>query len=509
MTHIKYSDDWEQADWKKFLKVLFRLQRRIFKAVREGDKAKARRLQKLVLTSYAARMLAIRQVTQLNKGKKTAGIDGKKSLTFYERFQLEETLKKHTKDWQHQGLREIPIPKKDGSIRLLKVPTIADRAWQCLVKYALEPAHEALFHARSYGFRPGRSTHDAQKVLFMHLRSQSNGKTKRVLELDIEKCFDRISHKAILDRVIAPEFIISGLRKCLKSGVNPNFPEQGTPQGGVVSPLLANIALNGIEQIGKCIRYADDMIFILKPGESAETLLAKIERFLSQRGMNVSQKKTKVTASTDGFDFLGWHFYVQKSNGKFRSTPSMDNFKAFRKKVKDIITKSNYDTETKVSKLAPIVRGWRNYHKYCKMDGARFSLWHLAKRVHDVFLRQKNTNRHQAVTKVKIAFPSVSFSENRFVNVKGNKSPFDGDLVYWSKRNSILYGGATAEALKRQNHSCGRCGLNFLDSEVVELHHKDGNHNNWVYTNLMAIHRSCHQYLHMSKSKKPRFSEAG
>ena len=234
MTHsVNYSDDWEKTDWKKLQKVLFRLQRRIFKAVREGDKAKTRRLQKLVLSSYASRMLAIRQVSQLNTGKKTAGIDGKKSLTFKERFQLEKTLKKHTKDWQHQGLREIPIPKKDGSQRLLKVPTIADRAWQCLVKYALEPAHEATFHARSYGFRPGRSTHDAQKILFLNLRSHQNGINKRILELDIEKCFDRISHKVILDKVIAPGFIISGLRRCLKSGVNPKFPEQGTPQGGV------------------------------------------------------------------------------------------------------------------------------------------------------------------------------------------------------------------------------------------------------------------------------------
>ncbi len=509
MTHTKYSDDWEQADWKKLQKVTFRLQRRVFKAVREGDMAKAKRIQKLILSSHAARMLAIRQVTQLNTGKKTAGIDGKKSLTFQERFSLEETLKKHTKDWKHQGLREIPIPKKDGTIRLLKVPTIADRAWQCLVKYALEPAHEATFLARSYGFRPGRSTHDAQKVLFMQLRSQSNGKTKRVLELDIEKCFDRISHKAILDKVIAPEYIISGLRKCLKSGVNPKFPEQGTPQGGVVSPLLANIALNGIESLGQSVRYADDMVFILKPQDNAEQILAKVEKFLADRGMNISQKKTKVTASTDGFDFLGWHFYVQKNNGKFRSIPSLDNFKAFRQKVKDIVNKSNYDTETKVSKLAPIVRGWRNYHKYCKMDGARFSLWHLAKRVHDVFLKQKNTNRNQAKKKVKIAFPTVKFSENSFINVKGNKSPYDGDIAYWSERNSILYDGATAKALKKQKHSCGRCGLKFLESERIELHHIDGNHNNWKDKNLMAIHSSCHHYLHMSKSKKPRFSEAG
>ncbi len=503
MTHNKnYSDDWESTDWKKLLKVLFRLQKRIFKAVREGDKAKARRLQKLILSSYAARMLAIRQVSQLNTGKKTAGIDGIKSLTFKQRFDLETTLKKGYKTWQHQGLREIPIPKKDGSKRVLKVPTIADRAWQCVVKYALEPAHEATFHARSYGFRPGRSTHDAQKVLFLQLRSQSNGIKKRVLELDIEKCFDRISHKAILDRVIAPEFILRGLRKCLKAGTNPKFPEQGTPQGGVVSPLLANIALNGIESLGQSIRYADDMVFILKPGENAGQLLGLVEEFLAARGMNVSPLKTKVTASTDGFDFLGWHFYVQKGNGKFRSVPSEANFKAFRLKVKHIVNNSNYGAEIKVSKLAPIVRGWRNYHKYCKRDGSRFSLWDLSHSAFKRFKKQKTINRYQAEEMVKIAFPRISYSENKFANVKGDKSPFDGDVNYWSKRNSIFYDGTIAKALKEQNHSCGHCGLKFLDEEKVELHHIDGNHSNWKTKNLLAIHRSCHHYVHMSKSRK-------
>ncbi|MEM8780782.1 MAG: reverse transcriptase domain-containing protein [Cyanobacteria bacterium P01_G01_bin.49] len=513
MTHsTSYSDNWEFADWKKFQKVLFRLQRRIFKAIKEGDKAKAKRLQKLVLSSHSARMLAIRQVTQLNQGKRTAGIDGKKSLTCKERFQLEITLKQNTKTWKHQGLREIPIPKKNGSKRILKVPTIADRAWQCLVKYALEPAHEATFHAQSYGFRPGRSTHDAQKSLFNNLKSYSNGINKRVLELDIEKCFDRINHKAILDRVIAPEFVIGGVRRCLKSGINPQFPNQGTPQGGVVSPLLANIALNGVEKIGeyrqngktvsKCIRYADDMVFILKPEDSAERILAEVEEFLTERGMNVSQKKTKVTTSEDGFNFLGWNIFVQKNNGKFRSTPSVENFKAFRSKVKHIVNNSNYGAETKEKKLAPIVRGWRNYHKYCKMDGSRFSLWHLANRTFHVFLKQKTINRYQAKKMVKTAFPSVKYSENRFVNVKGEKSPFDGDINYWSKRNSLLYDGVTAKVLRKQSHSCRHCGLNFLEGEKVELHHNDGNHNNWEKKNLLAIHRSCHHYLHMGKSRK-------
>ncbi len=477
---MRWSDDWENTNWKQLRKVLFRLQRRIFKAVREGDQAKARRLQKLVLSSYAARMLAIRQVTQLNQGKKTAGIDGKKSLTFKQRFELETILKENYRTWRHQGLREIPIPKKDGTKRLLKVPTIAARAWQCLVKYALEPAHEATFHGRSYGFRPGRSTHDAQKILFLNLASHKKGITKRVLELDIEKCFDRISHKAILDRVIAPEFIISGLRRCLKCGTNPKFPEQGTPQGGCISPLLANIALNGIESLGQSVRYADDMVFILKPQENAEKLLTKVEEFLAERGMNVSQKKTKVTASTDGFDFLGWNFYVQKGNGKFRSVPSEENFKAFRSKVKHIVNNSNYGAQTKVLKLAPVVRGWRNYHKYCQMEDSRFSLWHLSYSAFKRFLKQETINRHQAKDMVKRAFPNVKYSENKFVNVKGDKSPFDGDVNYWSKRNSVLYDGAIAKALRKQSHSCGHCGLKCLDGEKIELHHIDGNHNNWA-----------------------------
>ena len=202
------SESWEMLPWKKFQINLFRLQKRVYKAIRAGDSNKVRSLQKLILRSQSARFLAIRQVTQLNNGKKTAGVDGKLALTFKERFQLEEKLRLKANNWKHQGLRSIPIPKKDGTKRILKVPTISDRAWQCLAKYALEPAHEATFHAQSYGFRTGRSAHDAQKKLFHNLRSQSNGIQKRVIELDIAKCFDRISHTSIMKNLIAP----SGLK---------------------------------------------------------------------------------------------------------------------------------------------------------------------------------------------------------------------------------------------------------------------------------------------------------
>ncbi len=347
----KVSESWKNLPWKKFRKELFRLQVRLYKAIGEGNKRKARSLQKLILRSQAARFLAVRQVSQLNAGRKTAGVDGKKSLNFEERFTLEDSLKRHYHNWHHSKLREIPILKKDGSTRILKVPTIADRAWQCLVKYAIEPAHENTFHARSYGFRTGRSAHDAQKQVFNNLSSSVKGIDKRVIELDIEKCFDRISHTTIMDNLMAPKGIKTGIFRCLKAGINPEFPEQGTPQGGVASPLLANIALNGIEEIHQSVRYADDMVFLLKPNDNAETILDKVSQFLAQRGMKVSEKKTKLTATTDGFDFLGWHFKVQ-SNGKFRCVPSVDNFKAFRKKVKATINNSNYGATEKATSTA-------------------------------------------------------------------------------------------------------------------------------------------------------------
>lgn len=510
-----YSESWWTLNWKQFTKNLYRLQRRVFKAIKVNDFRKAKNLQKLILKSKGGRFLAIRQVTQLNNGKKTAGIDGKTALKFKERFQLETILKTNAIDWKHQGLREIPIPKKDGSTRMLKIPTISDRAWQCLAKYALEPAHEATFHARSYGFRPGRGTHDAQKVIFMNLRNSSKGYEKRVLELDISKCFDRINHRTIMENLISPNFLKLGIFRCLKAGTNIGFPEQGTPQGGVVSPLLANIALNGIEKIGefkirpsykptsKCVRYADDMVYFLKPNDNATEILDKVKDFLANRGMEISEKKTKLTKATDGFDFLGWHFKVQ-SNGKFRSYPSEDNFKAFRRKVKTIVNSSNLKLDNKVDKLSRIVRGWRAYHKYCKMDGSRFSLWHMSHRAFQVFNQGRKQNRYSATTLVKQAFPTVPYSENKFANVQNTKSPFDGDIIYWAKRKNAMYDGTTSKALKKQKFKCGACGLSFIKEQRIHLHHIDGNHDNWEANNLTAIHESCHDLEHHKHGYKRR-----
>jgi RNA-directed DNA polymerase len=500
MTKNSHSELWNKHPWRKFRKNLFRLQCRLWKAIRASDRKRALSLQKLILRSQSARLLAIRQVTQLNAGKKTAGIDGKAFLTFKERFELEEQLRDNVKHWQHGGLREIPIPKKDDTIRILKVPNLCDRAWQCLIKYALEGAHEAEFHERSYGFRPGRSAHDCQKIIFNHLRSFANGSHKRILELDIEKCFDQIEHTALMSRLIAPQSMKTGLWKCLKSGITPEFPDQGVPQGGCVSPLLANIALNGIEAIHPSVRYADDMVFFLKPNDDAQLILEKIKQFLAERGLRIKATKTRLVSATEGFDFLGWHFQVQH-NGKFRCTPAQENFKAFRKKVKAIVNSSNYGAKVKAKKLAPVIRGWRNYHRYCKMDGARFSLWFMNHRTFKVFLKEPRTNRNEAEKLIRTAFPKVGYAENRFVSVKGDASPFNGDLVYWSKRESKHYDGITAKTLLKQTHTCGHCGLKFVDGERIHLHHVNGKHEDWSPKNLLAVHQSCHQSIHMSKSK--------
>jgi group II intron reverse transcriptase/maturase len=285
-TELNPVDKWKSIPWRKLRKIVFRLQVRIFKAQKNGNALLVRKLQKLLLSSKAAKLLAIRQVTQLNTGRKTAGVDGKKALKSSQRLALYEVLTKNWKQWKHQPLKRVYIPKADGTKRGLGIPTISDRAYQCLIKYALEPAAEATFNTHSYGFRPGRSGHDVQRQLFNTLNgAKANGISKRILELDIEKCFDKIDHKYLMQSVQLPKAAKQGIFRAIKAGVRGEFPssETGTPQGGVISPLLANIVLHGLENVGQEIRfkrktdryadtiiglrYADDVVFILKPGD--------------------------------------------------------------------------------------------------------------------------------------------------------------------------------------------------------------------------------------------------
>jgi RNA-directed DNA polymerase len=512
-TELNPVDKWKSIPWRKLRKVVFRLQVRIFKAQKNGNARLVRKLQKLLLSSKAAKLLAIRQVTQLNTGRKTAGVDGKKALEPSQRLALYEMLVKNWKQWKHQPLKRVYIPKADGTKRGLGIPTISDRAYQCLLKYALEPAAEALFNAHSYGFRPGRSCHDVQRQLFNTLNGgKANGISKRILELDIEKCFDKIDHKFLMQSIQLPKAAKQGIFRAIKAGVRGEFPssESGTPQGGVISPLLANIVLHGLENVGHedrfkrkdqhrnvtiitGFRYADDAVYILKPEDDAELLRKSIDTFLETRGLKVKEAKTKIVHSTDSFDFLGWNFCV-KPNGKFISTPSQKATNSIKTKVKEVMKDSQFTLEQRIDKCGTIIRGWRNYHRFCDMN--QHKLWAIAYWTWKFIRKQGRYNRTQTNEVINRAFPSVKWtlSVSGYFNVKGDKSPYDGDFVYWSKRENANYDGITARLLKKQNHKCTECNLSFISGDIAELHHIDGNHDNWKPINLEVLHRDCHQH---------------
>ena len=391
-----------------------------------------------------------------------------------------------------------------------------DRVCQCLVKYALEPVCEAYFSANSYGFRPGRSTHDIQKRIFNKLHF-NRGRTTldyRILEMDIEKCFDSISHEAIMSRVSLPKWVKTKLWKAIKIGVKAEYPrtEKGTPQGGTISPLLANIALHGLEDLGNGLRYADDCIFVLKPTDQVDDLRTKIDRFLSERGLKIKESKTRLVKTTEGFDFLGFKFLILP-DGRFKSFPTNKKYRDIKVKVFETIRDKKFTLVDRIKKVGSIVRGWRNYYQYCDMEN--HNLYFLAhntwKFIRKEIHRNKKIENKRVWTneKIKKAFPDVSYAQNRFVNVKEDNSPFNGDILYWTKRNSKLYVNHTAKALRKQNFKCEHCGLSFLGDERIELHHKDGNHNNWKSNNLVALHKCCHQYqeIHSNKDSRAKVSK--
>jgi group II intron reverse transcriptase/maturase len=510
--HNVYIEEWKSLPWKQFEKTLFRLQHRLYKASLEKDPAACKKIQSLIVGSACSRYLAVRQVTQLNTGRKTAGVDGRSSLSHKERLQLAEELKL-IKGWQHQPIRRVFIPKPNGELRPLGIPTLRDRAMQCLIKYALEPYYEANASHGSWGFRPGRCTHDVQKIIFNNLSSNGNGFDKSILELDIEKCFDKIDHEKLMSLVVLPGSVKRVVKSALKVGVLKERIKtlEGTPQGGVLSPLLCNIALHEIEDLHnevrgtesrqRGLRYADDMIFFLKPDEDADALRVKIDKFLAERGLKIKESKSHLVPSTKGFDFLGWHFKVKPNNQKFVCHPSRKSRAVIIKKIKYTMRDSRCPLDERLAKVKTVYRGWRNYHQYCDMS--QVNTWSISNWVYRFCRKRSSMNKDILLDKVKGIFNGHSYKINGYVSVRPNKTPFDGDWVYWSKRQDLRYDTLSFKVAKRQQYKCGRCGLYFQSKERIEPHHIDGNPQNNQYKNLLAVHRFCHQQEanHGKKSK--------
>jgi len=408
LTNVQLQDQWDNIGWNKVEKHVNRLQVRITKAVKEGKWYIVKRFQYLLTHSYYAKLLATRKPTQ-NPGKRTAGVDGE--IWSSSKAKMEAALRLTDKEYVAMPLKRVFIEKPGKKKkRPLGIPTIYDRAMQSLYALALEPIAEATGDRTSFGFRKFRSTHDACEQVFSCLCREDS--PKWVLEGDIKGCFDSISHQWLIDNIPMDNSI---LKQFLKAGYvfeRHLFPtEAGTPQGGIISPILANMTLDGIEKMladkyhisksGKMnsnhaakykvnfCRYADDFIVTAKTEEIAKEVKELIKYFLKDRGLELSDEKTLITHIDNGFDFLGWNF--RKYNGKLLVKPSKKSIDKFTENISDIIKRGkSWNQEVLIDNLNPTIIGWTNYHRFVvsseifsKLDSRIWNmLWHWAKRRH-------------------------------------------------------------------------------------------------------------------------------
>lgn len=530
--------EWKDLNWRKLEKVVQKLQNRIYQASTHGDLKALRKLQKTLLRSWSAKLLAVRRVTQDNQGKVTAGVDGVKNLKPQQRLQLAKNLKLTGKASPTRRVY-IPKPGKDEK-RPLGIPTMADRALQALAKLALEPEWEAKFHANSYGFRPGRSAHDAIEAIFLNLRHGP----RLVLDADIAQCFDKISHEGLLSKIGTFPSLRRQVKSWLKSGVmNEGVfenTEAGTPQGGVISPLLANIALHGIESLGmglrkpskrrgmtvkveppSIIRYADDFVIIHEEIDAIRLTKVQVEEWLKDIGLELKPSKTRLTNTEEGFNFLGFNirrYTSRDESGKLLIKPSKEAVSRHLEKIGKVIRDSSHLSQSKlIKKLNPIIRGWTNYYDSQVSKEVFSKCDHLVYLKLQAWAKRKcpKTNAHDRTSKYwhkegdrnwvfaaengKELLELIEHSATkivRHIKVQGARSPYDGDSIYWGIRlsTSPTLTGRQQKLLKTQKGKCPHCKVAFKHGDLMEVDHirpkSLGGRD--VYENLQLLHRHCH-----------------
>ena len=530
--------DWHGIDWARTTRNVRNLQVRIAQAAKEGNWRRVKALQRFLTRSFSGKALAVRRVTE-NRGRKTAGVD--KVLWSTPESKARGVTELGRRGYQPLPLRRVYIPKSNGKQRPLGIPTMRDRAMQALHLLAVEPVGETRADANSYGFRPYRCVADAMKQCRTVLSQRASAQW--IFEADIEGCFDHISHPWLLEHIPMDRAVLG---KWLKAGYvelhRLHATEEGTPQGGVISPVLANMALDGLERLlqqhfGRrnsnkvnLIRYADDFIITGRSKELLEQAVRPlVEAFLAERGLRLSPTKTRTTHVEEGFDFLGQQ--VRKFKDKLIIRPSKKNVKAVLEKVRGIIRGNKAaKTVNLIALLNPVIKGWAEYHKtvnaketYTHVDHHIWcALWRWARRRHPRkgrrWVQRKYFARHRtrkwvfrdtvATTDGKIVVKLYNAADTKIVlhrKVEGALNPF---LPEWEPhleervrlrmvRNTTLR-KRLARLWLSQDGKCSVCEQLITLDEAFDAHHIHPKHlgGSERLSNLVLLHRNCHLQVH-------------
>jgi RNA-directed DNA polymerase len=521
------------------------MQIRIAKATREGDWRRVKALQRMLTRTLSAKLYAVRRVTQ-NQGARTAGVDRELWDSPESRWLAVGRLKR--RGYRPLPLRRVFIPKANGKERPLGIPTMRDRAMQALHLLALEPVSESTSDPNSYGFRLNRSTADAMAQIRVCTARKTS--SRWVLEADIKGCFDHINHDWLENHVPMDKAI---LRKWLKAGLvykgQLQATEAGTPQGGIISPTLANVTLNGLEQdlalhlgaklgLGKAekskvnvVRYADDFVITGISKELLENeVKPRVEAFLAARGLQLSEEKTRVTHIDDGFDFLGWNF--RKYSGRLLIKPSKKNAQTFYRKVADVISGNKTVTqETLIRLLNPMLRGWAQYHHpvsakqaYSRMEHLIFQrLWRWSQRRHPQksvnWVRRKyfhsvgdrnwvfaapvvrNDGSKGLVELYQLSGTAIKYH----TKIKGEFNPFDPTWEAYGEQlrqqrmgESMRYRKQWVSLYMSQGGVCAHCGCALTDETGWHDHHLEYKMHGGTdaLSNRVLLHPHCHQQVH-------------